>query len=106
MPAEVARYNCEEQDHGLLRALDHRIIADAKAAIEDKKPVRLDYRIRNAHRSVGAMLSGTVARRYGHAGLPEDTIHVAFSGIAGQRHFALNWLCGYGKTWDETSTET
>jgi glutamate synthase (NADPH/NADH) large chain len=84
MPAEVARYNCEEQDHGLLRALDHQIIADAKAAIEDKKPVRLDYRIRNAHRSVGAMLSGTIARRYGHAGLPEDTIHVAFSGIAGQ----------------------
>ena len=60
------------------------IIADAKAAIDDKTPVRLDYRIRNAHRSVGAMLSGTVARRYGHAGLPEDTIHVAFSGIAGQ----------------------
>jgi glutamate synthase (NADPH/NADH) large chain len=84
MPVEVARYNCEEQDHGLLRALDHQIIADAKAAIEDKKPARLDYRIRNAHRSVGAMLSGTVARRYGHAGLPEDTIHVAFSGIAGQ----------------------
>jgi glutamate synthase (NADPH/NADH) large chain len=84
MPAEVARYNCEEQDHGLLRALDHQIIADAKAAIEDKRPVRLDYRIRNAHRSVGAMLSGTIARRYGHAGLPEDTIHVAFSGIAGQ----------------------
>ncbi len=84
MPAEVARHNCEEQDHGLLRALDHQIIADAKAAIEDKKPVRLDYRIRNAHRSVGAMLSGTVARRHGHAGLPDDTIQVAFSGIAGQ----------------------
>ncbi len=84
MPAEVARYNCEEQDHGLLRALDHQVIADARVAIEDKQPVRLDYRIRNAHRSVGAMLSGVVARRYGHAGLPEDTIHVAFSGIAGQ----------------------
>ena len=84
MPREVARYNCEEQDHGLLRALDHQIIADAKTAIEDGKPVRLDYRIRNAHRSVGAMLSGTVARRHGHAGLPEDTVHVAFSGIAGQ----------------------
>ncbi len=84
MPADVARFNCEEQDHGLLRALDHQIIADAKAAIEDKTPVRLDYRIRNAHRSVGAMLSGTVARRYGHAGLPEDTVHVSFTGIAGQ----------------------
>ncbi len=84
MPAEVARYNCEMQDHGLLHALDHQIIADAKAAIEDGKPVRLDYRIRNAHRSVGAMLSGTVARRLGHAGLPDDTVHVSFTGIAGQ----------------------
>jgi glutamate synthase (NADPH) large chain len=84
MPAEVARFNCEEQDHGLVRALDHRIIADAKSAIENKTPIRLDYRIRNLNRSVGAMLSGTVARRYGHAGLPEDTIHVAFNGIAGQ----------------------
>ena len=84
MPPTVARHRCEEQDHGLARALDHRLIADAKAAIEERKPVRLEYRIRNAHRSVGAMLSGTIARRYGHAGLPEDTIHVAFTGTAGQ----------------------
>jgi glutamate synthase domain-containing protein 2/glutamate synthase domain-containing protein 1/glutamate synthase domain-containing protein 3 len=84
MPEEVARYNCEAQDHGLARALDHQLIADTKAAIEERKAVRLEYRIRNAHRSVGAMLSGTVARRYGHAGLPEDTIHVAFNGMAGQ----------------------
>ena len=84
MPATVARYRCEQQEHGLERALDHRLIADAKAAIEEHKPVRLEYRIRNAHRSVGAMLSGTIARRYGHEGLPHDTIHVAFTGMAGQ----------------------
>ncbi|HTR58944.1 MAG TPA: glutamate synthase large subunit [Casimicrobiaceae bacterium] len=84
MPATVARHRCEEQDHRLERALDHMLIADAKAAIEERKPVRLEYRIRNAHRSVGAMLSGTIARRYGHAGLPEGTIHVAFTGTAGQ----------------------
>ena len=84
MPATVARYHCEEQDHGLTRALDHRLIADAKAAIEERKPVRLEYKIRNAHRSVGAMLSGAIARRYGHEGLPEDTVHVAFTGMAGQ----------------------
>jgi glutamate synthase (NADPH/NADH) large chain len=84
MPPEVARFHCEEQDHRLDRALDHHLIAAAAAAIEQKTPVRLEYRIRNAHRSVGAMLSGIVARRYGHAGLPEDTIHVAFDGIAGQ----------------------
>jgi glutamate synthase (NADPH/NADH) large chain len=84
MPPEVARFHCEEQDHRLDRALDHQLIAAAAAAIEQKTPVRLEYKIRNAHRSVGAMLSGIVARRYGHAGLPEDTIHVAFDGIAGQ----------------------
>jgi len=84
MPPEVARFHCEEQDHRLDRALDHQLIAAAAAAIDQKTPVRLEYKIRNAHRSVGAMLSGIVARRHGHAGLPEDTIHVAFDGIAGQ----------------------
>jgi len=84
MPAEVARRKCEEQDHGLAGALDHQLIAAAAPALERKEPVRLSYRIRNANRSVGAMLSGAVARRYGHAGLPDDAIHVAFDGTAGQ----------------------
>ena len=84
MPAEVARFHREAQDHGLARALDHQLIAAAAPAIEKAQPVRLAYRIRNAHRSVGAMLSGAVARRHGHDGLPEDTLHVAFDGIAGQ----------------------
>ena len=84
MPVSVARHNCEVQDHGLARALDHQLIADGAPAIEEGEPIRLEYRIRNAHRSVGAMLSGTIARRYGHAGLPDDTLHVAFTGIAGQ----------------------
>jgi glutamate synthase (NADPH/NADH) large chain len=53
------------------------------SALERGQPVRITQRIRNANRSVGAMLSGAVARRYGHEGLPEDTIHVAFEGIAG-----------------------
>jgi glutamate synthase (NADPH/NADH) large chain len=84
MPADVARYRKEVQDHGLARALDHRLIEGAQPAIADKKPVRLTHRIRNANRSVGAMLSGVVARKHGHEGLPEDTVHVAFEGIAGQ----------------------
>ena len=84
MPVDVARYHCETQDHGLAGALDHALIAAAVPALEKKQPVRLTYKIRNAHRSVGAMLSGAVARKHGHAGLPEDTIHVAFEGIAGQ----------------------
>src|SRR5437762_1567693 len=84
MPADVARHQCETQDHGLAGALDHQLIAAAAPAIGKKTPIRLEYRIRNAHRSVGAMLSGAVARRFGHEGLPTDTIHVAFDGIAGQ----------------------
>src|SRR5450631_814446 len=84
VPAEVARFHCEQQDHGLTRALDHELIAESKVAIEERKPVRLEHRIRNANRSVGAMLSGVVAKRYGHQVLPDDTLHVAFTGTAGQ----------------------
>jgi glutamate synthase (NADPH/NADH) large chain len=84
MPADVARRNCETQDHGLAGALDHRLIAAAAPAIDKKEPARLAFKIRNANRSVGAMLSGAVARKYGHAGLPDNTIHVAFEGVAGQ----------------------
>jgi glutamate synthase domain-containing protein 3 len=84
MPAEVSRSRREAQDHGLENALDHQLIAAAAPALDKQQPVQLTQRIRNANRSVGAMLSGAVARRYGHEGLPEDTIHVAFAGIAGQ----------------------
>ncbi len=84
VPAEVARHQCESQDHGLAAALDHQLIAAAAPALEKKQPVRTKHRIRNANRSVGAMLSGAIARKYGNAGLPEDTVHVAFEGIAGQ----------------------
>jgi len=84
MPVEVARHHCETQDHGLARALDHRLLEAAAPAIEKGQPVRLAFKIRNAHRSVGAMLSGVVARRHGHEGLAEDTLHVAFEGVAGQ----------------------
>jgi glutamate synthase (NADPH/NADH) large chain len=84
MPPEVARRKCEEQDHGLAGALDHALIAACGPALDKKQGVRLTHRIRNANRSVGAMLSGAIATRYGHAGLPDDTVHVAFEGTAGQ----------------------
>src|SRR5437868_10707019 len=90
MPPEVARYRREEQDHGLARALDHQLIAAAAKAIDTREPVQLEYRIRNANRSVGAMLSGAVARRFGHEGLPSETIHVAYDGIAGQSFGAFH----------------
>ena len=80
----VALHNSERQDHGLEKALDHQLIAEAKPALEHGKPVKIETRIRNVNRTVGAMLSGEVARRYGHKGLPEDTISIKVAGVAGQ----------------------
>jgi glutamate synthase (NADPH/NADH) large chain len=86
VPAEDAKglWNMDRQDHGLDRALDHTLIADAKAALEKGKPVQGEYQVRNINRTVGAMLSGEVAQRYGHAGLADDTIQLKFLGAAGQ----------------------
>ncbi len=84
MPAEVARHHCETQDHGLEAALDNRLITLAASALEHKKPVVIDENIRNVNRTVGAMLSGAVAQRYGHAGLADDSIHINLHGTAGQ----------------------
>ncbi|HXF79565.1 MAG TPA: glutamate synthase large subunit [Usitatibacter sp.] len=94
---EVSLHHSEAQDHGLARALDHELIAQAKGALEAKRPVHFTSRIYNRNRTVGAMLSGEVAKRYGHAGLPEDTIHVNFTGTAGQSFGA--WLA-HGVTFE------
>ncbi|HUO11605.1 MAG TPA: glutamate synthase-related protein, partial [Caulobacteraceae bacterium] len=80
----VARWNSERQDHGLEKALDHELIAEAGPALESGQPVRIERDIRNVNRTVGAMLSGEVARRHGHAGLPDGTISLRFTGVAGQ----------------------
>ena len=90
-------FNTEGQDHGLGAALDNALIADAQDAIEAKKPVQLDYEIRNVNRTVGTMLSGEVAKTHGHEGLPPDTIRVNFTGVAGQSFGA--WLA-HGVTLD------
>ena len=68
----------------LLGIKDRAMISAAKEALDNKKPVELEYTISNTDRSAGAMLSGEVARRYGHAGLPDGTINVKFKGSAGQ----------------------
>ncbi|HMA90255.1 MAG TPA: glutamate synthase-related protein [Burkholderiales bacterium] len=84
MPAGVARFHCEKQDHGLEKALDNRLIELAAPAIERGEKVKIEIPIRNINRTVGAMLSSAIATRYGHDGLPEDTIHVRLAGSAGQ----------------------
>jgi glutamate synthase (NADPH/NADH) large chain len=84
MPPEVATFNSEKQDHGLDKALDHRLIELAQPAIERGEKVTIEMPIRNVNRTVGTMLSSEVARRYGNSGLADDTIHVRFAGSAGQ----------------------
>jgi glutamate synthase (NADPH/NADH) large chain len=77
-------YQIELQDHGLHKALDHKLIAQARAALDSGEKVSFISTIKNVNRTVGAMLSGEVAKKYGHEGLPDDTIHIQLQGTAGQ----------------------
>ena len=87
------------QDHGLGKALDNDLIAAAEDALERQQPVVIERKVINVNRTVGAMLSGEVARRYGHAGLPDNTIKLKLTGVAGQSFGA--WLA-HGITLDLT----
>ncbi len=80
----VSTFNDEKQDHGLDKALDNKLIEQAAPALERGEPVRIETAVSNVNRSVGAMLSGRVAERYGHEGLPDDSIHIKLNGVAGQ----------------------
>jgi glutamate synthase domain-containing protein 2/glutamate synthase domain-containing protein 1/glutamate synthase domain-containing protein 3 len=84
LPSRVARRRMQAQDHGLNAALDHALIAKAAPALESQTKVTGSFAIRNVHRTVGAMLGGQIARKYGSAGLPDETIHYKFQGSAGQ----------------------
>lgn len=86
----VAIRQVERQDHKLENVLDRRLIAQATPALDRGAPVRITDTIQNIDRSAGAMLSGEVAKRYGHGGLPDDTIHVSLKGTSGQSFGA--WL--------------
>ena len=79
----AARHQRAEQDHGLDRALDQMLIQLAEGALEDSRPVTIDIPIRNTNRTVGTLLGSEVTRRYGAAGLPDDTVVVNFTGSAG-----------------------
>ncbi len=104
VPAEVKKYHCETQDHGLDKALDNRLIELAHAALERREKVTIETPIRNINRTVGTMLSGEIAKRYGHEGLPDETIHVRLAGSAGQSFGAFlargEWLDIIGDTND------
>ncbi len=93
VPVEVPRRHTEGQDHGLEKALDHKLIEQAKKALEKGQKVQIETTIINVNRTCGTMLSGEVARRYGNAGLPDDTIHVKLTGTAGQAFGAFLARC-------------
>ena len=90
-------YHAERQDHHLDAVLDRKLIEKAQAALDRGAPVKIEMEINNTNRSAGAMLSGKVAKIYGHAGLPHDTIQVSLKGTAGQAFGA--WLA-HGVTFE------
>ena len=90
-------YHAEAQNHHLEAVLDRTLIEKAQAALDRGAPVKIETEINNTDRSAGAMLSGTIAKIYGHAGLPLDTITVNLKGTAGQAFGA--WLAN-GVTFD------
>ncbi|WP_327322967.1 glutamate synthase large subunit [Streptomyces sp. NBC_01210] len=89
LPDGAVRHQLVEQDHGLEKALDNELIELAAEALnaasaEDAQPVRAQVAIRNINRTVGTMLGHEVTRKFGGAGLPDDTIDITFTGSAGQ----------------------
>ncbi len=84
LPSSVARRRVREQDHGLERAFDHELIARCRPALDHGTPVEFSSFVRNSDRTVGTMLGYEITKRYGGAGLPDDTIRITLTGSAGQ----------------------
>ena len=81
---DIDRYNTEKQDHGLKNALDNELIKKTMSTINDKSNIEFDASITNVNRTVGTMLSHEIAKKYGNAGLPDDSIKINLNGTAGQ----------------------
>ncbi len=84
MDPEAPRHRTREQDHGLDKALDNTLIQLCEGALDGGEPVRLDLPVRNVNRTVGTMLGSHLTRRWGGAGLPDNTIDITLTGSAGQ----------------------
>ena len=87
---QIDIFHTQAQDHGLEKVMDQKLIAQSRAAIENKTPVSISGSICSVDRATGAMLSGEIAMRHGYEGLPDDTIRVSLKGTAGQSFGA--WL--------------
>ncbi len=84
LPAGAPLHHTETQNHGLDAALDNDLISAAAPALDKGEAVRIERPVRNVNRTVGAMLSGEIARKYGHGGLPDNCINIRLTGVAGQ----------------------
>ena len=81
---DVKTYKCEPQNHPIEKILDRRLIKQAMPAIQGGAPTQISEDIKNTDRTTGAMLSYEIVKRYGHKGLPDESVSVKFSGSAGQ----------------------
>ena len=84
VPSRIARHCIHKQDHGLDQALGHTILGHLRDTLDTLVPIDINLPVRNVHRSVGAILSGEIARRFGSVGLPDDTVKLNLTGSAGQ----------------------
>src|SRR5690606_37210367 len=100
VPEAAHLFQTQHQEHGLAAALDNELIEAARPAIDSGETVVVEREIRNVNRTVGAMLSGEIARRHGHAGLKPEQLRINFKGVAGQSFGA--WLA-HGVTLDLVS---
>jgi glutamate synthase (NADPH) large chain len=89
-PEGAAISHSERQEHGLEKSMDNELIEKCMPALENGQEIRFEHQITNTSRTVGGMLSGEVARRYGNDGLPDGTVRIDFHGVAGQSFGA--WL--------------
>ena len=83
-------FKTEEQDHALSDVLDWRLLEAAKPALEERKAIKAEFRIKNTDRTTGTILSNEITKRYKAAGLPDNTIHFKFKGTAGQSFGSFN----------------
>src|SRR5947207_8202397 len=86
---EHSSYQPTAQDNGLDRGLDNTLISLATSATDEGPPVTIDLPIRNVNRTTGTMLGSMLTRKWGGAGLPDDTIQINFTGSAGQSFAAF-----------------
>jgi glutamate synthase (NADPH/NADH) large chain len=80
---DAPRRNSTTQDHGLVRALDNKLIELAAPALKSGDSVNIEMPIKNVNRTVGTMLGAEITRKFGGAGLPENTVNISFHGTAG-----------------------